>query len=376
MDNLTHSLVGLAVAKSGLEKFSPATTLVCIVAANAPDVDLVSGLFGDRWTALHYHRGITHSIVGTITLGFLVPTLFYLADRLSGLARARPATLRWRGLLLASMIAVATHPLMDLTNNYGVRPLLPWSGRWFYGDLVYVIDPFLWLLLGLAAFLLTADSRARKIAWALLVAVATALIVFAGTARQGIAHPRVVLAVWIVCVITGIVAVQSGFISRPHASIARLALALVVLYWGGLTLLHWQALQLARAQTANLTQPAGETVRDLAVMPTMANPSRWTCVAKTDQAFYRFDVSLWHREAGPVARFPRSTEPSLSPATLAAQDRRAAALLEFSRFPAIRSDNTNCATQMLVQIADLRYTEPGGRRGNFSLEIPVECPPH
>jgi hypothetical protein len=34
----------------------------------------------------------------------------------------------------------------------------------------------------------------------------------------------------------------------------------------------------------------------------------------------------------------------------------------------------SCATQTLVQLADLRYTEPGTSRGNFSLELPVDCP--
>src|SRR5215472_1055559 len=177
MDNLAHSLVGLTIAKSGLEKLSPATPWVCILAANAPDIDFVSLFFGDRWTLLHFHRGLTHSIVGTIALGFLVPSIFYLVDRLIARARGRPGALRWRGLLLSSMIAVATHPLMDWTNNYGLRPLLPWSGRWFYGDLVFVIDPFIWLMLGVAAFLLTANSRARKIAWTVLAAVATGFII-------------------------------------------------------------------------------------------------------------------------------------------------------------------------------------------------------
>ena len=51
MDNLTHSLVGLTASKAGLESLSPATSVVCILVANAPDVDLVSGIFGDRWRA-------------------------------------------------------------------------------------------------------------------------------------------------------------------------------------------------------------------------------------------------------------------------------------------------------------------------------------
>ena len=39
----------------------------------------------------------------------------------------------WRAWAVA-MIAVASHLLLDLTNVYGVRLLLPFSGRWFHWD--------------------------------------------------------------------------------------------------------------------------------------------------------------------------------------------------------------------------------------------------
>src|SRR6266498_1405848 len=65
MDNLTHSLVGLAASKAGLEKLSPHTSALCILASNAPDSDIVALLFGGRWSFLQHHRGITHSMLGT-----------------------------------------------------------------------------------------------------------------------------------------------------------------------------------------------------------------------------------------------------------------------------------------------------------------------
>src|SRR5205823_11340128 len=148
MDNLAHSLVGLTSAKAGLEKLSPYATTICVISANAADADFLSLLFGDRWTLLREHRGVTHSIVGTITIGILVPVLAYAIDRIVASIRKSALRIRFRGLLLASLVAAATHPLMDWTNNYGVRPLLPWSGRWFYGDLVFIVDPYIWLVLG------------------------------------------------------------------------------------------------------------------------------------------------------------------------------------------------------------------------------------
>src|ERR1044071_1148820 len=155
MDNLTHSLVGLSLSKAGLERISPYATTVCLLSANAADADFVAIFFGDRWTLLHHHRGITHSIVGTIAIALLVPLIIAGVERVITRIRRRSPTIRLRGLIIASLIAAVTHPLMDWTNNYGVRPLLPWSNRWFYGDLVYIIDPYIWLVLGTALFLLT-----------------------------------------------------------------------------------------------------------------------------------------------------------------------------------------------------------------------------
>src|SRR6185436_7113292 len=122
MDNLTHSLVGLTAAKAGLERLSPWATTVCVISANAADADFVSLFLGDRWTLLQHHRGITHSIVGTIAIGLFIPFLAYLLELAVASIRKRPRRIRFRGLLLASLITSATHPLLDWTNNYGLRP--------------------------------------------------------------------------------------------------------------------------------------------------------------------------------------------------------------------------------------------------------------
>src|SRR5829696_3861261 len=159
MDNLTHSLVGLTAAKAGLGKLSPGATALCVLAANSPDADIVVLAFGDRWTFLQHHRGITHAIIGVVALAFILPLLFYLVDWLWSRFRKRQRTVKLKGLMLASFIVSATHPLLDWTNNYGIRFFLPWNQKWSYGDLVFIVDPYLWLILGGAVFLLTAKSR-------------------------------------------------------------------------------------------------------------------------------------------------------------------------------------------------------------------------
>src|ERR687896_237741 len=176
MDNLTHSLVGLTAAKAGLERLSPGATTLAINAANAPDVDIAILLTGDRWTYLQHHRGITHAIVGVVALALLVPLIAHGIDRLWARFRKRTHTTKLRGLMIVSLLVSATHPLLDWTNNYGMRFFLPWSPKWYYGDLVFIIDPYIWLVLGGASFLLTATTNLKKVVWAVLGIVVTVLV--------------------------------------------------------------------------------------------------------------------------------------------------------------------------------------------------------
>src|ERR1051326_297571 len=275
MDNLTHSLVGLSLAKAGLERVSPYATTVCLLSANAADADFVSLFFGDRWTLLHHHRGITHSIVGTIAIGLLVPLLVAIIERTIAFIRKRAPTIRLRGLLLASLIAAATHPLMDWTNNYGVRPLLPWSGRWSYGDLVYIIDPYIWLLLGGAMFLLTEKSRMRMFAWAALAAITTTLVILVSIRGADASELRFLLVIWIAGMIAVVLVRATGSYRRLNHRAALAALALVLMYWGGLALGHHAAYTAALAKANRLANSRGEGLVKVASMPMTATPFRW-----------------------------------------------------------------------------------------------------
>ena len=109
MDNLTHSLVGLTAAKAGLERLSPWATTVCVISANAADADFVSLFFGDRWTLLQHHRGITHSIIGTIAIGFSIPVLVYIVERVISRLR-RNAWLRYTLKIHPQSLPLTTWP--------------------------------------------------------------------------------------------------------------------------------------------------------------------------------------------------------------------------------------------------------------------------
>jgi hypothetical protein len=99
-------------------------------------------------------------------------------------------------------------------------------------------------------------------------------------------------------------------------------------------------------------------------------------VFETDRATYKFDLSL-SKAAEPrnLKRFEKPTGRAAELIAEADHDQRAQIFLGFARFPGFRVVDESCATQTLVQFADLRYTEPGNGRGTFSLELPVECAP-
>jgi inner membrane protein len=141
MDNVTHTLTGLMLSRAGLNRISPQATGILLLAANAPDIDVVSG-FGGSVNYLHYHRGLTHSLV-------MMPILALLPVLVLRFATRKPII--WKTAWLVSLIGVASHVLMDWTNVYGVRLLLPFSGEWFNADITSIIDVWIWLalLLGL-----------------------------------------------------------------------------------------------------------------------------------------------------------------------------------------------------------------------------------
>lgn len=181
MDNLTHTLCGALLAKTRLGKLSPLAPAALLIGANLPDADIVVALFGGdamtrRASYLLHHRGITHSLLGIAAQALLLAAAVRFIERRE-LERSGERALAWRCHLLPALAGLLTHPLLDWLNNYGVRPFLPFSDRRLFGDLVFIVDPWLWLLLGGTAALTGARTRLGHWAWGLLTAVATAVLV-------------------------------------------------------------------------------------------------------------------------------------------------------------------------------------------------------
>jgi len=159
MENLTHTLVGLMMARCGLEKTTVRGAGMMMLAANAPDVDAV--FWFNRLHYFDYHRSYTHSFA-FMPLMALLPMALVRAN------------FSWRSYG-AAIAGVLSHLLLDYTNPYGIQLLLPFSHRRVMLDVTNIADVWIWtiLFIGLLAPLLAKWLKrgaqaiaAQKAAWA------------------------------------------------------------------------------------------------------------------------------------------------------------------------------------------------------------------
>jgi inner membrane protein len=198
LDNICHTLTGAALGHAGLASRTRYGMATLMAAANLPDID-VAVFFTDT-LPMSFRRGWTHGVLAQIALPILLAALMWLVGRAS--ARQRPDApgairapgapwalrapeLRFTQLLLLSYIGLYSHIVMDLLNSYGLRILMPFSGRWFYGDALYIIDPWMWVVLGAGVFLSSAArdrgalAASRPARWALVAISVYAAVMFA-----------------------------------------------------------------------------------------------------------------------------------------------------------------------------------------------------
>lgn len=204
-----------------------------VMAANAPDLDIVSW-FGGSAFYLHWHRNITHSLLAAPVMALVAVAIIRVAGR---------APLQWLRAWLIALVAVASHLLLDLTNVYGVRVLLPFSGHWFHWDITPVIDVGLWIII-----------------------------------LAGVAAPA----------LTRLVGSEIGekHSTSGNAGWALTALSLFTIYDYGRSLLHDRALAIVDSHVYN-----GVAARRTAAFPT-ENPLLWTGTAEIYNAWVQGPVDL------------------------------------------------------------------------------------
>jgi inner membrane protein len=146
VDNLCHTLVGAALGDAGLKRRSPYASATLMIASNLPDIDVL--VFATGTPSVAFRRGWTHGVLADVLLPVLLTAVVVLVARRRGRVDVRPGS-----ILLCSYIGVLLHVGMDVLNNYGVRLLMPFSQHWFYGDALFIVDPWLWFALGAGVWL-------------------------------------------------------------------------------------------------------------------------------------------------------------------------------------------------------------------------------
>lgn len=157
MDNVTHSLAGLLIAEGATRlrarvtqaepsrEFGTVAAISSLIAANLPDADLVySGLGGSHLEYMLQHRGYTHTVLVALIGAVLMFGVSIQAWRWR--AREGPTRDDRHWLLGLLVLSTLSHLLLDWTNSYGVHPFWPVDNHWYYGDAVFIVEPWLWVV--------------------------------------------------------------------------------------------------------------------------------------------------------------------------------------------------------------------------------------
>jgi inner membrane protein len=342
MDNLTHTLTGALLAQTRLREWTPYATTTLVIGANLPDVDIVSRLVGGKAAYLQYHRGVSHAVAGVVLLALALAAAIWLANQLRRKENRRAVP--FGRLCAISLLGLATHPLLDFTNSYGIRPFLPMIGDWVYGDLVFIVDPLLWLILGGALFLLTSRSRGQLLTWGSVAVVLSLAIVVTPMSGSGMK------SIWLIALVV-LVGIRRHVRALPQ-SLATSALIAVVAYWGLRGLGH----EIAMTRLSRYVQESfsGETRLRTAVLPTPDSPFLWRAIVETDTTVYTFDdLTILGDLKGGLQTYRRARALNDPYVQRALATPAGEVMLAFARFPITRV--VDRGDQVEVVLSDARF---------------------
>ncbi|MCS7025805.1 MAG: metal-dependent hydrolase [Bryobacteraceae bacterium] len=309
MDNLTHSLLGWTLSRAGLRPWCSQATAVLVVAANLPDADLVT-LVGGPLAYLDHHRGLSHSLMASPLVGAAAAAIVRLFSK---------GPWSWARSMLCGWLGVLSHLLLDWTNVYGIRLLVPFRSDWCRLDSTFIIDVWLWaaLLFGLAAGAL---SR--------------------------------------------LVSSEIGAKAGPGRGPAIAVLLFVVLYEYGRLLLHARAVN-----TLDSHVYAGAPAVRVTALPDPINPFAWTGIVETRDFTSIYAVNLLTRFDPETGK--RYDPPRPGPAFEAAKRHPTVrGFLQFSQLPLWQVtpvDRPEGAVK--VSVFDLRFGTPGSSRFFVSVLV-------
>jgi inner membrane protein len=320
MDNVCHTLAGAVLGDAGLKRQTPLGMATLMVASNLPDIDVL--VFATDTVPMSFRRGWTHGVLAMAVLPAAFAAIIYAVDRLSRRrsppAPAAPAALaspraNLNGLLLLAYVGTWLHVFMDFLNSYGVRLLMPFSERWYYGDALYIVDPILYILFGGAIIL---GRRTHR--------------------------------------------------SEDRGRVSRLGLTVAAIYMLAMLASNGWARNVVRD---GLTRAGRSADTRFMVTPVIANPFKREVVidlgGRYEKGFLWFEPLPHFRPAGYGVDV--NAEDPL--ARQAAQTRVGQAYLRWSRFPFFVVQRTGADAR--VQLNDYRYSGPGGRETWLAVTVAV-----
>jgi inner membrane protein len=355
LDNLTHSLFAMTLARTPLSRAGRGTTVALLLASNAPDIDIVTTA-GGAANYLAWHRGLTHGPLGIVGLGVVSAGLVWFGRRYldrrnagggSSAGATRPTTgdASFAMLVAVSIIGVLLHVLMDLPTSYGIRLLAPFTWRWFAADWMPIVDIYLLIALvaGLAFGQRSPEARRRN-------AVIVLLLMAVNYGIRGVSHHQVLEAIPRVFGPTLPQRCDPGFSSSG-----------VIDSW-------------PRPMPAAMPASGRRCLVDIAAMPSFTSPFRWRVIVQVSNGYETRDIDLLDPglrsdsgspSAAPwrtTTRYPNVWTPA---AERAATTRLGQIFLGFSRFPAARSlaDGAGVTT---VRFIDMRFAA-----GPITIDQPV-----
>jgi inner membrane protein len=337
LDNLTHSLFGLTLARTGLGRAGRGTSVALLLASNAPDIDIVT-TSGGALRYLEWHRGPTHGPLGLIGLSFITAGLVWFGrqrwDRRHERDRASFA-----GLWFVSIVGVLFHVLMDLPTSYGTRPFSPFNWTWFTTDWLPIVDIYMLAILG-ACLWFGRKAPARNAALALLL-VAANYGLRATTHHLALVRAPEVFGAPLPAPCAGV---------PPQGAVDR-----------------WPRPRPLSPDAVTTTCRV-----DIAAMPDFISPFRWRLIAQLTNSYEIRDINLLDGLAGtsrPTStvrrvstRFPNQWTPSVEQAARSDVGR---VFLGFSRFPAARSLR-EADDRTVVRWSDMRFATGVARNGQRS----------
>jgi inner membrane protein len=296
-------MAGAVLARAGLDRRGtlPLASGTLMLAANVPDIDVLV-LFLGSYAGLALRRGWTHGPLAMVLLPLALTAVMLGWDRWvrrRGASGASLAPMTFGATLIIAFIGVLSHTFLDWLNTYGVRLMMPFSREWFYGDAVFIIDPWLWLLFTIA---LVRWRRTRR-----------RVQIFGSIAAVYIA---------------GMVVVSAVAEKEVHRA----------------------------AVSAGITG-----IEQVMYQPAPAQPHRGDLVVATRES-YTLGTFRWLTASGRVTFRPDSIargDWTSNPVRAAMTNRRVRDYLVWSRFPFVRTEQTADGTA--VFFGDARYTN--GRAG-------------